>query len=89
MPKSGSPISPCFHRIMPYPSSRTTMTVRSSPSLMAVSSSCEFIMNPPSPQMATTLRPGCTSLAAIADGSPAPIVASALSRSSVLGLRQR
>ena len=51
----------------------------------AVSSSCEFIMKPPSPQMAMTLRSGWTSLAAMAEGSPAPMVASALSSNTVLG----
>ncbi len=46
-------------------------------------------MKPPSPETATTLRPGYTILAAIAEGRPAPMVASALSSSMVLGSRQR
>ena len=49
----------------------------------AVSISCEFIMNPPSPHMASTFRSGKTNLAAMADGSPAPMVARALSSSTV------
>ena len=46
-------------------------------------------MKPPSPQTASTRRPGWSIAAIIADGSPAPIVASALSSSSVLALRVR
>ena len=59
-------------------------TTRLSLSRTAVSSSCEFIMKPPSPQTAITRRSGYRIAAIIADGSPAPMVASALSRSSVL-----
>ena len=44
-----------------------------------------FIMKPPSPQIAMTLRPGYTIADIIALGSPAPIVASALSSSTVFG----
>jgi hypothetical protein len=54
-----------------------------------VASSCAFIMKPPSPQIANTLRPGCTILAAIAEGRPAPMVASALSSRMLLGQRAR
>ena len=53
----------------------------------AVSSSWEFIMKPPSPQSATHWRDGSITLAAIAAGRPAPIVARALSSSTVLGSR--
>ncbi len=42
-------------------------------------------MKPPSPHTAITLRCGCTIFVAIADGSPAPIDASALSSSSEFG----
>ena len=59
-------------------------TTKFSLSRMAVSSSCEFIMKPPSPQTASTRRSGCRIAAIMAEGSPAPIVASALSSSSVL-----
>ena len=41
-------------------------------------------MKPPSPHTAITRRSGLSSAAMIADGRPAPIVASALSSSSVL-----
>jgi hypothetical protein len=40
-------------------------------------------MKPPSPQTASTLRSGYSIAAIIADGSPAPMVANALSRRSV------
>lgn len=43
-------------------------------------------MKPPSPQMATTVRFGWTILAPMAEGSPAPIEASALSSKTVFGL---
>ena len=46
-------------------------------------------MNPPSPHTAMTRRSGWSIAAIIADGSPAPIVASALSSSSVLGIQVR
>lgn len=75
----------CFQRIMPKASSRSTTTTRSSFRRTAVSSSCEFIMKPPSPQIATTFFCGCTILVAIAEGRPAPIEASALSSSSEFG----
>jgi len=55
------------------------------PRRTAVSSSCEFIMNPPSPHTAMTFFSGNTIFAAIAAGSPAPIVASELSSKTVLG----
>eukprot|EP00670_Eutreptiella_braarudii_P004778 CAMPEP_0174284424 /NCGR_PEP_ID=MMETSP0809-20121228/5450_1 /TAXON_ID=73025 ORGANISM="Eutreptiella gymnastica-like, Strain CCMP1594" /NCGR_SAMPLE_ID=MMETSP0809 /ASSEMBLY_ACC=CAM_ASM_000658 /LENGTH=57 /DNA_ID=CAMNT_0015379921 /DNA_START=41 /DNA_END=210 /DNA_ORIENTATION=- len=44
-------------------------------------------MNPPSPQIATHAFSGNTSLAAMAQGKPAPIVARALSNSSVFDWR--
>ena len=44
-------------------------------------------MKPPSPQSATHWRDGSITLAAIAAGRPAPIVARALSSSTVLGSR--
>ena len=46
-------------------------------------------MNPPSPHTASTRRSGWSIAAIIAEGSPAPIVASALSSSSVLGTQVR
>ena len=45
-------------------------------------------MKPPSPQTASTRRPGYISAAIIAEGSPAPMVASALSSSRVLDTRR-
>ena len=42
-------------------------------------------MKPPSPQTAITFSSGSQILAAIAEGRPAPMVASELSRSTVLG----
>ena len=46
-------------------------------------------MKPPSPHTASTRRSGCSIAAIIAEGSPAPIVASALSSSRVLATRVR
>src|SRR4029077_5968387 len=46
-------------------------TTRFKPSRTAVSISCEFIMNPPSPHTAKTRRCGNSIAAIIADGSPA------------------
>ena len=89
MPKLANFMFACFHLIMPYALSRRTICVMFCFRRTAVSISCEFIMNPPSPETATTLRSGCTIFAAIAEGRPAPIVASALSSSMVFGWRQR
>jgi hypothetical protein len=54
-------------------------------SRIAVSSSWQFMRNPPSPFTATTLRSGCTSLAAMAAGIANPIPASPLAISTVFG----
>jgi hypothetical protein len=54
-----------------------------------VSISWEFIMKPPSPHTASTRRRGCSIATAIAAGKPAPIVASALSSSSVFATCMR
>ena len=45
-------------------------------------------MKPPSPQTASTRRSGWISAAIIAEGRPAPIVARALSSSSVFDMRR-
>jgi hypothetical protein len=52
---------------------------------LAVSSSWLFIRKPPSPQSATTLRSGWTSLAAMAPGSEMPIAANPLEMITVFG----
>ena len=54
-------------------------------SRIAVSSSWQFMRKPPSPLTVTTLRSGCTSLAAIAHGSAKPMPARPLAISTVFG----
>ena len=63
----------------------STSTTRLSLSRIAVSISWLFIMKPPSPQIAITFCSGCSSAAIMAEGKPAPMVASALSSNTVLG----
>ena len=55
------------------------------PMRFAGSSSCEFIMNAPSPASATTRSSGWTSLAAIAPGTEMPIAANPLLITTVFG----
>ena len=75
----------CFQTIEPnWWFSQTTLTI-AVPSRVAVSSSWQFMRKPPSPLTVTTLRSGCTSLAAIAHGSAKPMPARPLAISTVLG----
>ena len=75
----------CFHTIEPnWWFSQTTLTngVRSR---TAVSSSWQFMRKPPSPLTVTTLRSGCTSLAATAHGIAKPMPARPLAIITVFG----
>ena len=75
----------CFHTIEPnWRFSQITFTIGVR-RRTAVSSSCTFIRNPPSPLTVTTLRFGCTSLAAIAVGSAKPMPARPLAMNTVAG----
>src|SRR5207245_165093 len=73
MPKSANPSAACFQRIIPKALSCNTSTTRLSPRRAAVSSSWEFIMNPPSPHTARTRRVGWSIAAIMAEGRPADI----------------
>ena len=75
----------CFQTIEPYCEfSQITLTIGVF-SRTAVSSSWQFMRKPPSPLTVTTLRSGCTSLAAIAVGSAIPMPARPLAMNTVFG----
>ena len=75
----------CFQTIEPYWLFSQITFTNGVFSRMAVSSSWQFMRKPPSPFTVTTLRSGCTSLAAIAAGSAKPIPARPLAISTVFG----
>jgi hypothetical protein len=61
-------------RMVPYIRLFTTMTTIARPCCTEVASSCPVIRKQPSPANATTGRSGWASLAAIAAGTPSPMV---------------
>ena len=84
-PKCSPNFLSCFHTIEPYCRFSQMTFTNGVFRRIAVSSSWQFMRNPPSPLTVTTLRSGCTSLAAIAHGTAKPMPARPLAIITVLG----
>ena len=75
----------CFNAINPYSPSTQTTIITGNFKRTAVSNSCTFIKNAPSPHIATIFFSGCTICAASAPGNEKPIEQNPFGIIQVLG----